>query len=141
MAGRIPKTFIDDLVARADVVEVVGRRITLKKAGREYKACCPFHNEKTPSFQINPQKGFYHCFGCGAHGDALRFIMDYEHLDFVSAIEVLASEMGVSVPREQVSAQQQAKEIQQRSEQLQGFALLAQAAQWFVHNLKHHAQG
>lgn len=141
MAGRIPKTFIDDLIARADVVEVVGRRITLKKAGREYKACCPFHNEKTPSFQINPQKGFYHCFGCGAHGDALRFIMDYEHLDFVSAIEVLASEMGVSVPREQVSARQQAKEIQQRSEQLQGFALLAQAAQWFVHNLKHHAQG
>ena len=141
MAGRIPKTFIDDLIARADVVEVVGRRITLKKAGREYKACCPFHNEKTPSFQINPQKGFYHCFGCGAHGDALRFIMDYEHLDFVSAIEVLASEMGLSVPREQLSPQQQAKETQQRAEQLQGYALLAQAAQWFVHNLKHHPQG
>lgn len=141
MAGRIPKLFIDDLIARADVVDVVGRRITLKKAGREYKACCPFHNEKTPSFQINPQKGFYHCFGCGAHGDALRFIMDYEHLDFVSAIEVLASEMGVSVPREQLSSQQQAKEVKQRQEQLQGYALLAQAAQWFVHNLKHHAQG
>lgn len=141
MAGRIPKSFIDDLVARADVVDVVGRRITLKKAGREYKACCPFHNEKTPSFQINPQKGFYHCFGCGAHGDALRFIMDYEHLDFVSAIEVLASEMGLSVPREQLSPQQQAKETQQRAEQLQGYALLAQAAQLFVQNLKHHGQG
>ena len=141
MAGRIPKSFIDDLVARSDVVEVIGRRLTLKKAGREYKACCPFHNEKTPSFHINPQKGFYHCFGCGVHGDALRFIMDYEHLDFVSAIEVLASEMGVSVPREQLSPQQQAKAVQQRNEQLQGFALLAQAAQWFVHNLKHHAQG
>lgn len=140
MAGRIPKTFIDDLIARADVVEVVGRRITLKKAGREYKACCPFHNEKTPSFQINPQKGFYHCFGCGAHGDALRFIMDYEHLDFVSAIEVLASEMGISVPREQLTPQQQAKQAQQRTEVLQGYALLAQAAQWFVHNLKHHPQ-
>lgn len=141
MAGRIPKSFIDDLIARADVVDVVGRRITLKKAGREYKACCPFHNEKTPSFQINPQKGFYHCFGCGAHGDALRFIMDYEHLDFVSAIEVLASEMGLSVPREQLSPQQQAKETQQRAEQLQGYALLAQAAQWFVQNLKNHVQG
>jgi len=141
MAGRIPKSFIDDLLARADVVEVVGRRITLKKAGREYKACCPFHNEKTPSFQINPQKGFYHCFGCGAHGDALRFIMDYEHLDFVSAIEVLASEMGVSVPREHLTPQQQMKQMQQLSEQLQGYSLLAQAAQWFVYNLKNHAQG
>lgn len=141
MAGRIPKKFIDDLLARADVVEVVGRRVSLKKAGREYKACCPFHNEKTPSFQINPQKGFYHCFGCGAHGDALRFIMDYEQLDFVSAIEVLASEMGLTVPYEQLSHQQQTQAVQQRKEQLQGFSLLAQASQWFVHNLKHHSQG
>lgn len=140
MAGRIPKAFIDELLARADVVEVIGRRISLKKAGREYKACCPFHHEKTPSFQINPQKAFYHCFGCGAHGDALRFIMEYDHLDFVSAIEVLASEMGVAVPREHVSAAQQQKEQQQRAEQLQGLTLLAHAAAWFAHNLREHAQ-
>lgn len=140
MAGRIPKNFIDELLARADVAEVVGRRITLKKAGREYKACCPFHHEKTPSFQVNQQKGFYHCFGCGAHGDALRFIMEYDHLDFVSAVEVLASEMGMTVPRERVSAIQQQREQKQKVEQVQGLTLLAHAAAWFAHNLREHAQ-
>ena len=101
MAGRIPQDFIDDLVARADIVEVIGSRTRLKKAGREYKACCPFHGEKTPSFTVSPEKGFYHCFGCGAHGTALGFLMEFDRLEFVEAVEELAQMLGVDVPREQ----------------------------------------
>lgn len=101
MAGRIPQDFIDDLIARADIVEVVGRRVQLKKAGREFKACCPFHDEKTPSFTVSPGKGFYHCFGCGMHGTAIGFLMEYDHMSFVEAIESLASTMGVDVPRDE----------------------------------------
>jgi DNA primase len=78
MAGRIPQEFINDLIDRSDIVEIVGSRISLKKAGREYKACCPFHGEKTPSFTVSPDKGFYHCFGCGAHGTAIGFLMEHE---------------------------------------------------------------
>ncbi|MBT8093947.1 MAG: DNA primase [Gammaproteobacteria bacterium] len=99
MAGLIPQDFIDDLVARADIIEVIGRRVQLKKAGREFKACCPFHDEKTPSFTVSPAKGFYHCFGCGAHGTAIGFLMEYDHMSFVEAVESLASAMGVDVPR------------------------------------------
>ncbi len=99
MAGLIPQDFIDDLIARADIVEVVGRRVQLKKAGREFKACCPFHDEKTPSFTVSPGKGFYHCFGCGAHGTAIGFLMEFDHMSFVEAIESLAASMGVDVPR------------------------------------------
>jgi DNA primase len=101
MAGRIPQDFIDDLVARADIIEVIGRRVQLKKAGREFKACCPFHDEKTPSFTVSPSKGFYHCFGCGAHGTAVGFLMEYDHMSFVEAIESLASLMGLEVPRDE----------------------------------------
>ena len=97
-SGRIPQAFIDDLIARADIVEVVGNRVTLKKAGREYKACCPFHDEKTPSFTVSPHKGFYHCFGCGEHGTAIGFLMNYERLGFVEAVEALAEMLGVEVP-------------------------------------------
>ena len=100
MAGLIPQDFIDDLIARADIVEVVGRRVQLKKAGREFKACCPFHDEKTPSFTVSPGKGFYHCFGCGAHGTAIGFLMEFDHMSFVEAIESLANAMGVEVPRD-----------------------------------------
>ena len=99
MAGLIPQDFIDDLIARADIVEVVGRRVQLKKAGREFKACCPFHDEKTPSFTVSPGKGFYHCFGCGAHGTAIGFLMEFDHMSFVEAIESLANSMGVEIPR------------------------------------------
>jgi len=99
MAGLIPQDFIDDLVARADIIEVIGRRVQLKKAGREFKACCPFHEEKTPSFTVSPSKGFYHCFGCGEHGTAVGFLMEFDHMSFVEAIESLASSMGVDVPR------------------------------------------
>jgi DNA primase len=98
MSGLIPQDFIDDLIARADIVEVVGRRVQLKKAGREFKACCPFHDEKTPSFTVSPGKGFYHCFGCGAHGTAIGFLMEFDHMSFVESIESLAGSMGVEVP-------------------------------------------
>ncbi|RDH82917.1 MAG: DNA primase [endosymbiont of Galathealinum brachiosum] len=101
MAGRIPQQFIDDLINRADIVDVVDSRVALKKRGKEYIACCPFHNEKSPSFTVSQNKQFYHCFGCGAHGTALGFIMEYERLDFVDAIDVLAAEYHVDVPREQ----------------------------------------
>jgi len=98
--SRIPQHFIDDLMSRVDIVEIVGSRVPLKKAGREYKACCPFHSEKTPSFTVSPTKQFYHCFGCGAHGTALGFVMDHDHLGFVEAVEELARQAGVEVPRE-----------------------------------------
>lgn len=101
MSGLIPQHFIDELIARADIVEVLGRRIQLKKAGREFKACCPFHGEKTPSFTVSPTKGFYHCFGCGAHGTAIGFLMEHDHLTFVEAVESIASMLGVDVPRDE----------------------------------------
>jgi DNA primase len=98
--GRIPQSFIDELIARADIVEIIGSRVQLKKQGREYKACCPFHNEKTPSFWVSPEKQFYHCFGCGAHGTALGFLMEHDKLSFPEAVEELAGRLGLEVPRE-----------------------------------------
>ncbi len=98
--SRIPQSFIDDLVARADIVEVITSRVPLKKKGREYAACCPFHHEKTPSFFVSPDKQFYHCFGCGAHGNVIGFLMAYERLDFIEAVESLAAHLGLEVPRE-----------------------------------------
>jgi DNA primase len=98
--SRIPQHFIDELIARADIVDVIGSRVPLKKAGREFKACCPFHGEKTPSFTVSQAKQFYHCFGCGAHGTALGFLMEYDRLGFVEAVEELASRLGLEVPRE-----------------------------------------
>ena len=98
--GRIPQTFIDELIARADIAEIIGARVPLKKSGREYKACCPFHGEKTPSFWVSPEKQFYHCFGCGAHGTVLGFLMNYDRLSFPEAIEDLAGRLGLEVPRE-----------------------------------------
>ena len=99
MSDRIPQDFIDDLVQRVDIGEIIGNRIDIKKAGKEYKANCPFHGEKTPSFTVSPEKGFYHCFGCGAHGTALGFLMEYERLTFIEAIEELAKTVGVEVPK------------------------------------------
>jgi DNA primase len=100
MAGRIPQAFIDELIARADIVEIIGSRVPLKRAGREYKACCPFHDEKTPSFWVSPDKQFYHCFGCGVHGTALGFLMEYDRLPFPEAVEDLANRLGLTVPHE-----------------------------------------
>jgi DNA primase len=100
VSGRIPQSFIDDLLGRVDIVDLVHGRVPLKKSGREFSACCPFHNEKTPSFTVSPTKQFYHCFGCGAHGNAIGFLMEYDHLEFVEAIEELARGVGVEIPRE-----------------------------------------
>jgi DNA primase len=100
MAGRIAHRFIDELIARADIVELIGARVPLKRAGREYKACCPFHDEKTPSFWVSPDKQFYHCFGCGAHGTALTFLMEYDRLPFPEAVEDLATRLGLTVEYE-----------------------------------------
>ena len=100
MHGKIPQQFIDELLSRVDIVEVISARVPLKKAGREFQACCPFHGEKTPSFTVSPTKQFYHCFGCGAHGTALGFLMEYDRLSFPEAIEELATQMGMEVPRE-----------------------------------------
>ena len=98
MRGRIPREFIDELLARLDVVEVIDRRVPLKKAGKDFKACCPFHNEKTPSFTVSRPKQFYHCFGCGVSGTAITFLMEFEHLSFPEAVEELAGEAGLEVP-------------------------------------------
>jgi DNA primase len=108
--SRIPQSFIDDLMARVDIAEVVGESVPLKKAGREFKACCPFHSEKTPSFTVSPAKQFYHCFGCGAHGTAINFLMEHDHLAFVEAIEELARRVGMEVPREAGAAQDRGRE-------------------------------
>ncbi len=103
MVGLIPQHFIDDILARTDIVEVIDARVPLKKAGSNYKACCPFHNEKTPSFSVSETKQFYHCFGCGESGSALRFLMEYEHLSFPEAVEELARNLGLEVPHEKVT--------------------------------------
>jgi DNA primase len=100
MAGRIPDSFLDDLVVRSDIVEVISARVPLKKAGREFKACCPFHNEKSPSFWVSPDKQFYHCFGCGAHGTVIGFLMQYEKMEFLEAVADLAQRAGLELPRE-----------------------------------------
>jgi len=136
MAGRIPQNFIDDLMQRVDIVEVIDSRVPLKKAGREYQACCPFHNEKTPSFTVSPTKQFYYCFGCGAHGTALGFLMDYEHLDFVDAIEDLARSAGLEVPREEGPGGSYEREDSTGPL----YDLLAQAAHFFRQQLRQHSE-
>ena len=98
--ARLPQAFLDDLLDRLDIVEVIDRRVKLKKAGKNYSACCPFHDERTPSFSVNPERQFYYCFGCGAGGNALGFVMDYERLDFREAVEGLAQSVGLEVPQE-----------------------------------------
>jgi len=134
MAGRIPQTFIDELLARTDIVEVVGSRVQLKKAGREWKAPCPFHNEKTPSFWVSPDKQFYHCFGCGAHGTALGFLMEHDKLPFPDAVEELASRLGLEVPREDDGRGQR----ERPGEDL--YSLLGQVTQYYRDALKESEQ-
>ena len=98
--ARLPDAFIDDLLARTDIVEVVGTRVPLKRQGKEYSARCPFHDERSASFYVSPTKQFYHCFGCGAHGTAISFLMNYDRLDFLDAVDELAKRVGVEVPRD-----------------------------------------
>jgi len=107
MAGRIPQAFLDDIVARSDIVDVIGARVPLKKSGREFKANCPFHNEKSPSFWVSPDKQFYHCFGCGAHGTVIGFLMQYEKMDFVDAVADLAQRAGIELPHESAGSRGQ----------------------------------
>ncbi|HQQ73869.1 MAG TPA: DNA primase [Pseudomonadales bacterium] len=134
MAGLIPQSFIDDLLDRTDIVEVIDRRVRLKKSGRNYMACCPFHEEKSPSFSVSQEKQFYHCFGCGASGNAIGFLMAYENMDFPRAVESLAQLQGVEVPREALS------EHEQKSQRVQQdlCALLEQAAHFFRQQLQRH---
>ena len=136
MAGRIPPDFIDDLIARSDIVDIIDSRVKLKKAGRNYQACCPFHNEKTPSFSVSQEKQFYYCFGCGAKGNVISFLMEFDRLDFVEAIEDLAQQYGLEVPREKGSAPHASKE--QRNDRVIDYELMEQVAKFFAHQLKHH---
>ena len=131
MAGRIPDSFLDELVSRSDIVEVIGARVPLKKAGRDYKACCPFHNEKSPSFSVSAEKQFFHCFGCGVSGSVIGFLMQYEKLEFLDAVADLAQRAGLELPREA------------QSERDPGSAglhdLMARAARFYEQNLADNA--
>ncbi|VEA70239.1 DNA primase [Serratia rubidaea] len=115
MAGRIPRVFINDLLARTDIVDLIDARVKLKKQGKNYHACCPFHHEKTPSFTVNGEKQFYHCFGCGAHGNAVDFLMNYDRLEFVETIEELATMHGLEVPYEAGTGPSQIERHQRQS--------------------------
>lgn len=134
--GMIPKSFIEQLLAQADIVQVIGQRVSLKKAGKNYVACCPFHDEKTPSFNVSPVKQFYHCFGCGASGDAIRFLQEYDGLSFPDAVEALAQQVGLTVPYEQISPEQE--QVQQRQATL--YDVLGQAAKFYRHQLRDHPE-
>lgn len=134
MAGRIPQSFIDELLARVDVVDVVDSRVKLKKTGKNYSACCPFHNENTPSFTVSPDKQFYYCFGCGASGTALRFVMEFDGLSFPDAVEKLADQMNMAVPREAASQ----REVQQEQEHQSLFKRMEAASQFFERQLREH---
>jgi DNA primase len=131
MPGKIPQAFIDDLISRVDIVDVINPRVPLTRAGTEYKACCPFHDEKTPSFTVSPSKQFYHCFGCGAHGTALGFLMEYERLAFPEAVESLAESIGLEVPRE--------AGVERGPDLGPLYDVLEQAARFYAWQLRRHA--
>ncbi len=135
MAGRIPQQFIDDLLNRVDIVEIIDSRVPLKKKGKEYSACCPFHNEKTPSFTVSQNKQFYHCFGCKANGSAIGFLMEYEHLSFPDAIEELARSQGIDVPYE--GGQRPDPEAKKAQTDL--YDLMQEADQFYQKQLRQHA--
>ena len=138
MAGLIPRQFIDDLIARTDIVSLIHDRVPLKKAGKNYQACCPFHTEKSPSFTVSQDKQFYHCFGCGAHGNAISFLMEYDRLDFVDAVEELASINGVEVEREenQRSPEQQRKYQQAQQQKQDDYQIMEQIARFYQQQLR-----
>lgn len=135
MAGLIPQAFIDDLLSRVDIVDVIDKRIKLRKTGKNYSALCPFHTEKSPSFSVEPEKQFYYCFGCGAGGNALGFVMDYERMDFPLAVETLAGDYGLTVPREE-----EAKDEQTRSESKLILEVLESSNQFYQKQLRSHPQ-
>jgi DNA primase len=133
MAGRIPQTFIDDLLDRVDIVDVVNGRVQLKKAGKNYKACCPFHDEKSPSFTVAQDKQFYYCFGCGAGGNALGFVMEFDRLDFLPAVEMLARNAGLEIPREAA----QDPGVSKQKDNL--YSILTESDRYFRQQLRKHA--
>src|SRR5207248_1282240 len=106
----LPKTFMDELRARVPLSDVIGKRMKLTRAGREYKGCCPFHKEKSPSFTVNDIKEFYHCFGCGAHGDSIEFLKNHDNLSFMDAVEYLAGLAGMQVPKPTVEDEKKYKQ-------------------------------
>lgn len=130
--GKIPATFIDELISRTDIVELIDQRVPLQRAGHEHRACCPFHDEKTPSFYVSPAKQFYHCFGCGAHGTAVGFLMNYDNLEFVEAIEALASRTGMQVPRDEQASNKPTSSHQHLHD------LLTKARAFYQQQLKSH---
>lgn len=132
MAGQIPPQFIDELLSRIDIVDVIDSRVPLKKAGKNLHACCPFHNEKTPSFTVSPDKQFYHCFGCGAHGTAIGFLMEYEQLSFPETIQELADSVGMQVPVTQQASLTPARQNL--------YDLLDKVGQYYAHQLQNHPQ-
>ncbi|PSW15115.1 DNA primase [Photobacterium sanctipauli] len=134
MAGKIPRSFIDDLISRHDIVDIVDARVKLKKQGKNFGACCPFHNEKTPSFSVSQEKQFYHCFGCGAHGNVLDFVMEFDRLEFVEAIDELASQLGLEVPREQGSGGGQP--VARSKEKLGLYEVMGQISQFYQSQLR-----
>ncbi len=136
MAGLIPQPFIDDMLARLDIVEVISNRMQLRKAGRNYQGLCPFHKEKSPSFSVSPDKQFYYCFGCGASGNAVSFVMNFEHLDFPGTVESLARTLGLDVPHENASK----ASLQKRKQQATLFDILEEVNQWFHRRLESHAE-
>ncbi len=133
MAGRIPRSFINDLLARTDIIDLVDAKVPLKKQGKNHHACCPFHNEKTPSFTVNGERQFYYCFGCGAHGNAIDFLMNYDKLDFVEAIEELSALHGLDVPYEKGTGTSQI-ELHQRQNLYQ---LMEKINQFYCAALNH----
>lgn len=135
MAGKIPQQFIDELLARVDIVDLIDAQVPLKKAGRNHSACCPFHDEKTPSFTVSQEKQFYHCFGCGAHGTAIGFLMEYERLDFLDAVRDLAALVGMEIPQGSYTASQG----QNDSKPL--YELMEQTASFYRQQLKEHPKG
>ncbi len=136
MAGRIPQQFIDDLLARTDIVDLIDQRVRLKKAGKNYQACCPFHNEKSPSFTVSPDKQFYHCFGCGAHGTALGFLMEYDGLEFLDAIDEMASMHGLTVPRENTGGSSPQQQAAARAERQDLYSLLNDINRFYQQQLR-----
>src|SRR6056297_298824 len=136
MAGLIPQAFLDTLLDRVDIVEVIDRRVKLKKTGKNYSARCPFHDEKTPSFSVNPDKQFFYCFGCGAGGNAIGFVMEYDNMEFPQAVESLAGDAGLEVPREAAGDGRRSRQSEDTSKPL--FALLEQVSQFYQHQLRQH---
>lgn len=135
MSGLIPRYFIDQVLAMTDVVQLIDERVPLKKAGKNFTACCPFHNEKTPSFSVNPTQQFYHCFGCGMSGNAVSFLMEFDRLDFVSAIEYLAHFHGLTIPAEEKTSSS-VKSAKTKAAKTDAYELLMQVAILYQKQLK-----